>query len=155
MSWGRGLVLGLALVGLGAAAQAQCLFTAPPSHGGRSQERDATGLPWYAQPVCYRADFGDAGLTLPGEERDSLAQRVQGARRLYATDCVAAETGPERPDRAPARLAYLRWWLGLQGVVLEERSRSGPMLSFIDGGHQVVLQIVPCPRRLPPVPRQP
>lgn len=145
MKAARAVFLALALAGLAPAAQSACMSTAPPPHG-RPPARDASGLPWYAQPVCGRVDFGAEGLSLPGDVRESLAQRVEGARRLYGTACVAAVSGPERPDRAEARLAYLRWWLNLQGIELQERSRNGPMWSFIDGGSQVELQIVPCHR---------
>ncbi|MFG6468058.1 hypothetical protein [Roseateles sp. BYS87W] len=144
LSVARSVVIGLALAAVQTAAGAACLLTAPPAHGTRERDRDAHGLPWHARPVCFRADFGDHGLTLPAEERQSLTHRLEGARRLYRTDCVAVEYGPEWPDLAEARLAYLQRWLSLQGVELRARPRTGGPWSFIDGGSEVELQVVAC-----------
>ncbi len=139
------LTLSLALALASPAALARCEGGVPPPHGGES--RDGNGLAWYSQPVCPRAAFGAGGVTLDAQARDDLARWLDGARRLYRTDCVAALYGPEPLDHEAARLAYLRWWLGLQQVVLQPRpadryGAGGPAPAR--GGDVIELQIMRC-----------
>ncbi len=139
------LSLGLALAS--PAALARCGGGGVPSpHGGDS--RDSYGMAWYSRPVCYRAEFAPGGLTLDAEARAGLSQRLEGARRLYRTDCVAVAYGPEQPDHDAARVAYLRWWLGLQQVALHLDPPEQPRWSADSmparGGDSVELQITRC-----------
>lgn len=126
------------------AALGNCSIVPPPLHIG-GDSRDGHGLAWFSQPVCYRAEFVAAGLTLDAEARDALAQRLEGARRLYGTDCIVAMLGPERAGHEAGRLAYLRWWLRLQNVVLLDRGAASRRATE-RRGNVIALQLEPCSR---------
>ena len=131
----------LAMVLASPGATAGCWGNPPPLHGDHG--RDRHGLAWHSEPVCYHAEFVAGALTLDAEAREALAQRLEGARRMYSTDCVFVTHGPEQAHHQEGRVTYLRWWLGLQNVALHAKTPLGrwePDRS----GDVIELQVEPC-----------
>ncbi|MEO6280767.1 hypothetical protein [Roseateles sp.] len=129
-----------------ACGPAQAQNVGAPSLHDPADSRDTYGRAWYSQQISYEAAF-ERGTTLNAEARESLAQYLDGARRLFKTDSVCASHEAEVVDREARRLAYLRWWLGLQAVRLVAAKRSGYSSTAADtmqGQTVIRLWLEPC-----------
>lgn len=117
-----------------------------PSAHGPDESTDRYGRSWYSQRISQDADFG-AGTTLDADARESLAQRIDAARRFFKTAEVCALHEEGLAGREAGRLAYLRWWLGLQRVKLASAQDGIPSWRSADvpPGHAVItLWLEPC-----------
>lgn len=115
-----------------------------PSLHGPLDARDAYGRAWYSQQISAEANFG-AGMTLNADERESLAQYIEGARRFFRTTAVCAWHDGRLQAPEAKRLDYLRWWLGLQGVrLLASRDGSASPQDAEPGQAVIALRLEPC-----------